>query len=693
MNANTSAVARELLRRALGAEATFRDGQLESILSLVDARARLFLVQRTGWGKSLVYFIATRILRDRGAGPTLLISPLLALMRNQIAAAERIGVKALSINSSNTEDWSETRRRIARNDADVLLVSPERLANEWFMRNVLGPVAASVGLFVVDEVHCISDWGHDFRPDYRRIVRILQNLPSNIPVLGTTATANDRVVSDVVRQLGPSLQTIRGPLRRETLRLQALRLSDDAERLAWLAGVVPTLTGSGIVYTLTVRDARRVAEWLRARGIGAAAYWGGLDNDERLALEDRLLRNDLKVLVATSALGMGFDKPDLGFVIHYQRPTSVVHYYQQVGRAGRAISSAVGVLLSGREDDEIAEYFITSAFPKPEDVTVILSALEESDAGLTLDGILARVNLSKSRAENILKNLSVESPAPVTKIQSRWMRTPVKYTPDVERQQAITSIRLRERERMAAYVDTRECLMVFLSRELDDPDLTPCGRCANCTQPIVSFVPSPAQIAEAKQFLMRGGIVVEPRKRWPALGGTEFNGMIRSAEQYAAGRALAYWNDAGWGEEIRRGKQEFHRFRDELVQAAAELIERWGPKPEPVWLTFVPSRSGHPLVADFAARLAAHLGLQFVDAFEVIARTPHQKLMQNSAQQARNVLSTFALRGPLPGGPLLLVDDIVDSRWTFTVLAAMLRRAGSGPVFPFALANAGRTDD
>ncbi len=389
----------KLLRMALGdGAAAFRDGQWQAIFSLIQRRARLLVVQRTGWGKSLVYFIATKLLRDRGAGCTILISPLLSLMRNQIAAARRIGIRAETINSTNEAEWQRIEAGLHRNEIDVLLISPERLANDDFVNRCLLPIADRVGLFVVDEAHCISDWGHDFRPDYRRIVRLLRALPRNIPILATTATANDRVVRDIVEQLGPNLEVQRGSLTRASLSLQNINLRSQAERMAWLADLLPALPRSGIVYTLTVRDSERLADWLKSRGIDAEAYYGPMETEQREALENRLLNNEIKALVSTVALGMGFDKPDLGFVIHYQRPASVVHYYQQVGRAGRAVEEAFGILLNGEEDDAIADYFIRTAFPTPQDVEQLLAAMRTANTALnTSEAPRTAVNLTKGK--------------------------------------------------------------------------------------------------------------------------------------------------------------------------------------------------------------------------------------------------------------------------------------------------------
>jgi ATP-dependent DNA helicase RecQ len=443
------------------------------------------VVERTGWGKSSVYFIATRILRDRGAGPTLIVSPLLALMRNQIEAATRLGIRALSINSTNTQDWPVLNAAILNDQADALLISPERLANDRFVQEVLLPVANRIGLLVVDEAHCISDWGHDFRPDYRRLVNVLQRMPANMPLLGTTATANDRVVADVSAQLG-NIAIQRGALMRESLALQTLRLPDQSARLAWLAAHVPTLPGTGIIYALTKNDAEQVAGWLRQNGIEAYAYYsdgqsvGFSDsNTYRQHLENRLLGNDLKALVATTALGMGYDKPDLGFVIHYQAPGSIVGYYQQVGRAGRAIPWAVGVLLSGREDGDIQEYFRGSAFPSEEHVNAILQALSDCD-GLTERQIEVAVNLRKGQIEKVLKFLSVDNPAPVIKDGSEWRRTPVPYRMDHARIQHLIWQRAQEWQEVQGYINSRGCLMVYLSQVLDDPQPRPCGKCSSC---------------------------------------------------------------------------------------------------------------------------------------------------------------------------------------------------------------------
>ena len=682
--------ARSLLRKMLGPTAVFREGQWQAIEAIVTHRRRVLVVQRTGWGKSLVYFLSTKLLRDQGSGPTILVSPLLSLMRNQIEAASRIGIRALTINSSNRDEWDAAEAALNGNSCDILIISPERLGNERFMKSVLPALSTRVGLFVVDEVHCISDWGHDFRPDYRRIVRVMDSLPKGIPVLGTTATANDRVVEDVRQQLGPEIVILRGPLARESLRLQNIVLSTQAERLAWLAENINKFKGSGVIYCLTVADVERVTGWLKSQDISAEAYHAGDDaRMDREALEKALIGNEIKALVATVALGMGFDKPDLAFVVHFQRPGSVVAYYQQVGRAGRAVDRAYGILLSGSEDDDIQDYFIDSAFPPPETMTSILDAIDNSN-GLSLNELLSKVNVSRSMADRALKLLEIDGAIRISfEKKVLYFPSSTDWQPDIERTNRITGLRRAELAQMQKYVAYRGCLMEFLARSLDDPDARACGICANCQRKGFAAEVSRELVTQAAEFLGRVDIVLEPKKRWPSDIQLSKNTVIPEELRNAPGRSLCYYGDAGWGRLVRQGKYEQGHFEDQLVKAAANLIrDRWKPDPFPEWVTAIPSLRHPGLVYDFAARLAGALHLRFVPALVRTGEAPEQKLMANSSMQARNVSGTLAVVDQVPLGPVLLVDDIIDSGWTLTLAGWLLRGRGSRVVYPFTLARA-----
>ena len=672
-------------------EARFRDGQWEAIDAVSNRRAKLLLVQRTGWGKSAVYFVATRIFRDAGRGPTIIVSPLLALMRNQVEAAQRLGIRAASIDSSNRDDWDAVITDVINDQIDALLITPERLANEDFRQSTLMKIADRIGLLVVDEAHCISDWGHDFRPDYRRLTNVLRMLPRNTPVLGTTATANDRVIGDIKTQLA-DFQIQRGPLSRHSLSLQTIRLDNQASRLAWLAQSIPQISGSGIVYVLTKRDAEQVAAYLSRHSISARAYHGGADHDKRCQLENMLLNNEIKVLVATTALGMGYDKPDLSFVIHYQAPSSVVAYYQQVGRAGRAIPSAVGILLAGEEDEQIHDYFRRTAFPPERAVEKVLDALEESDGKSILE-LQNQLNMHKSQIEHVLKVLSVEVPSPIIKDDSKWHRTATEFELDRERIHRLSGQRDREWQEFQEYVDTDNCFMEYLGRMLDDPAVERCGKCANCMgKPVIATTVEHSLEVEAVRFLRRSELPFEPRARIPkgTLPTYEFPNDRLVPELLASeGRILSQWGDAGWGAVVAEDKQSEH-FRDELVRAVAEMVlERWQPDPPAQWVTCVPSLRCPTLVPDFARRLADKLKLPFYDVIQKVRDCPPQKQQENTFHQCRNLDGAFKVIGSVPASPVLLIDDVVDSRWTMTVLSALLRRSGSGLVYPVGLAKAG----
>ncbi len=688
--------AQALLRVAMtNPKADFRQGQWEAIDHIVNQRGKVLCIQRTGWGKSMVYFVAAKLMRTQGYGVTLIISPLLALMRNQIEAANRLKLKALTINSTNKKDWDMTRQELLADRADLLLISPERLANDAFVTSVLQPIAARIGMLVVDEAHCISDWGHDFRPDYRRIGQVLERLPNNIAVLATTATANRRVERDVSAQLGDNVQVQRGALMRDSLALQVLRLPSTADRLAWLVEHIHTLPGSGIVYTLTTRDAERVTAWLRQNDINAHAYHSDIDGLERERLEYALLTNKLKCLIATSALGMGYDKPDLTFVIHYQTPGNVVAYYQQVGRAGRAIPQAYGVLLSGEEDGRINRFFREAAFPPEHQVNRILSALEAAEDGMQVRDLERAVNLRPTQIEKVLKLLVVEPRSPVICISGNWFRTANPFAMDRERIAHLTRQRELEWEQMQEYLANRCCSMQFLAKALDDNTSEPCGRCAFCLQqPVLSTQTKPSTLTAAQRFVRHSEMPLQLKKQWDlgALGrygrhfgwrGTNIPHHLRGED----GRVLSRWGEPVWGALVAEGKAA-GRFDDKLVEATVELVtQRWPDAAKVRWVTCIPSRRHPDLVPDFARRLAAALGLAFQESIRKVRETEPQKQMENRFYQSSNLDGAFVVDPEhCYCDPVLLVDDAVDSAWTLTLASILLREAGVSAVMPFALA-------
>ncbi len=681
--AATAERAAELLAELAGPAAVLRADQLVAIEALVEQRSRVLVVQRTGWGKSAVYWIATRLLRDQGAGPTLVVSPLLALMRDQVAAAARMGIAARTINSTNVDDWRAIEDELASGDVDVLLISPERLNNHTFRADVLPRLSAAVGMLVIDEAHCISDWGHDFRPDYRRLATVIASLGEGVPVLATTATANERVTADVAAQIGASTLTLRGTLDRESLHLSVVDLPTTAERLAWLAEALEAEEGAGIVYCLTVAEVERVAAFLASQGLSVAAYSGDTPPVDRERIESALAANRLRAVVATSALGMGYDKPDLAFVAHLGSPSSPIAYYQQVGRAGRAIDSARAVLLPATEDGAIWAYFDSTAFP-PRDVVERVLAAVESDGPVTVPALEEAVNLRRGRLEALLKVLDVEGA--VERRGSGWVRTAAPWTYDDERLAAVAANRKAEQAAMRAYASTEGCRMRFLREALDDPEAADCGRCDRCTGQVAVVPSDPARTVAALAHLRGADVVLEARKQWPR-GSEARKGNIRRDRQVDTGRALAFGNDPGWGDLVTAALAADEPIEDDLVTGLAAVMKRWDWVERPTSVTYVPSRSHPVLVRSIAERIASLGKLPLVEALTRIRPDdPPQRAMANSWRQCANVVDAFAAdASDLPPGPVLLVDDTLSSGWTMTTAGEALLTAGSGPVLPLVL--------
>jgi ATP-dependent DNA helicase RecQ len=695
--------AEEVLRRLAGEHAKLREDQWRAIEALTVDRRRVLCVQRTGWGKSAVYFVATALLRDgvaaeQKAGPTVIVSPLLALMRNQVDAAARAGIRARTINSANLDEWSLIQAEIRMGEVDVLLISPERLNNPDFRDNVLPDLAATTGLLVVDEAHCVSDWGHDFRPDYRRLRQFLAGLPSRTPVLATTATANSRVTADVADQLGDAL-VLRGSLERDSLRLAVLELPDPAHRLGWLADHLEEFPGSGIVYTLTVAGAVETAEFLRSRGFAVASYTGQSDDSERRAAEQGLLDNKLKALVATSALGMGFDKPDLGFVVHLGAPPSPIAYYQQVGRAGRAVEHAEVVLLPGTEDRAIWRYFASLAFPPEDQVRSVLANLAP-DRPMSTQALEPLVDLRRNRLEMMLKVLDVDGA--VRRSRGGWLATGESWTYDADRLRRVAEARTVEQDTMIEYASTDTCRMEFLRRCLDDPDAAPCGRCDNCADPLFDAEVSAPSLAAANAFLGKPGAEIAPKKMWPtglSAVGLSLKGKIAPAEQIEPGRAVGRLSDLGWGNRLRALVADEAPDRpvpDDLAAAVVEVLKSWAHgenawAQRPAGVVAVGSRR-HPLLVQSLAEHIAEVGRLPLLGALTSSHDGSGEARGNSAQRVLALHDAFEVPAELGvalstlSGPVLLVDDLVDSAWTMVLAGRALRRAGAVSVLPLALA-------
>jgi ATP-dependent DNA helicase RecQ len=685
-------VAGDVIRAIAGDDARLRADQETAVAALCEAAARVLVVQATGWGKSAVYWAATAIRRAEGFGPTLVVSPLLSLMRDQVGAASRAGLRAATLNSNNIDEWSNIEHDLRSGAIDVLLVSPERLANPGFGRRVLDGLAGQIGLLVIDEAHAVSDWGHDFRPDYRRVSDVLQRLNPKTPVLATTATANSRVTDDVAKQLGESTLVLRGPLARSSLQLAVVDALSPLDRFAWVVDELPKLPGSGIVYTLTVADAQRLAavvQEVHGRDVPVAAYTGQLEAGERENLEDALRANQLKALIATSALGMGYDKPDLGFVVHVGSPPSPVSYYQQVGRAGRGIDHAVVALLPSDADSGVWDYFATATIPVPENVQRLLRALDGygPDQSASVPALEAETGLRRTRVELMLKQLAVDGV--VDRVERGWVRTDVPWSFDAEHYDGIVSVRRREADIMRAYTRGDRCLMQLLQESLDDPSAEPCGRCSVCLgelpAPLVSR-PDPETVATIVR-LLRGEVhVLEPRKMWPG-GAFGARGKIPPALSAEPGRIIVYADAPEWREVLSGAfngspsPDAVEALKAGAVAALSRWRGSWSGRPEVV----VPlAAGGYP---ELTSAVADHVaGVGRLDRAELtIDRTGFTDDL-SSAEEARVWRDGLQVDGAtaqaITARTVLLLVDATSSQWPVTVATAKLREAGAAAVLP-----------
>ena len=678
----------EILRESYGENAEFREGQKEAIDAVVNGK-RTLVVQKTGWGKSLVYFLATKLLKEKKRdGITLIISPLLALMNNQIDSAKKLGINVKTINSDNKDEWDNIISDICDNNTvDALIISPERLANSDFVKDCLDKIKNRVNLFVVDEAHCISDWGHDFRPDYRRIVKILQLLPGNVPVLATTATANDRVVNDIVAQLGENLVISRGELIRESLAIQVIKLQKKEDRLAWLAENIEKMPGSGVVYCLTKADCDLVTDWLNENDIKSEKYYADISKEGKAITLEKFQKNEIKVLVATVAFGMGYDKPDIGFVIHFQRPANIVSYYQQIGRAGRGIELAYAVLLCGEEDEHINQYFINSAFPTEKDMNIVVDFITDNP-GKSISEIKGALNIRANRVDKTLKYLTVGDDIYTEYVNRKkgYYKSAKKWEPDFERSEGITAIRYKEMQDMDEFTKQKGCYMKYIAEKLDDVNAKVCGKCSNCRGLLFDETVGAETVQRAQQFIKSKFGVIEPRKQFPD------KTKIESEYQFKSGIVLSNYADAGYGMAVQKGKYLDGYFSDELVDASVKILSEFIKNNNIEWITPVTSKRHPQLVPDFAKRLADRLGIGYFEGIKKLD-AEEQKKFENSDGQYKNANDSFEII-QVKKENILLVDDMVDSRWTFTVCAMKMREMGSGDIYPFALANtAGRGDN
>ncbi len=659
----------ELLRIGTGnPRAQFRPGQAEAIAALIGPERRLLVVQRTGWGKSAVYFIAARLLRETGSGPTVIVSPLLALMRNQVTAARRMGLAAAAVHSQNRESWGAVEAAMTEGCLDLLLLSPERLARSDMLAWLLPAGRPAPALWVIDEAHCLSDWGHDFRPSFRLLAPLLMEHAAGARVLATTATVNERVLDDLRAALGADLELMRGTLARPDLTLEVIHLPRRSQRLAWLASAVPDLPGSGIIYTLTVADADMLAGWLRSVGIEAEAY-SGRSGPGRGALESALLENRLKVLVATSALGMGFDKPDLGWVIHFQMPPSPLTYYQQVGRAGRALPSARGVLLWGEEDVEIGRHLTRGRWPDAAQRAAVLDVLRQQGRPCSTTEAACVLQRSVDEVRRWLQWLACEPQAPVRRENRGWVPTGMPLAADLdERIEARRAQRRAELEQMQHYVTLARGHAAYLVKVLGGRP----PRSRGTPLPPLAINVHPACLQRAARWLEPPSVKLS---------------ALAADGNHVAGRALTAGDDGWLLATLFACKHRGQRVPERLVRTCRDLLLGWAPDPAPQWVSCVPSLRHPNWLPDLGWRVGAALDLPFKEVLrQVRARPPAGHSRARADERSASLAESFVWAdAPPTRGPVLLLDDLLYTGATLARVVELLAEGGVEPVWPLLL--------
>lgn len=668
------------LKNSYGVNAQFREGQLKAIQNVLNGE-KILVVERTGWGKSLVYFLSTKLLRKKKSGITIVISPLLSLMENQMLSALKFGLKCEMLNSLTSYKRTEIFEQLKNNELDLIFTSPETLMKNE-IQNFLTYI--KINFLVVDEAHCISEWGHDFRLDYTKLKTLVKNIHSRIPILATTATANDRVIEDIKIQFGNDLKILKGSLSRESLHIQVLKNMNTAERLAWLLENLNKIPGTGIIYCLTRRECEFVSSFLKENGINSESYYSRKNPKDEIINKKALelfTENKIKVIVATVKLGMGYDKEDISFVIHYNTPPNIISWYQQIGRAGRNISDAYIFLMSSFDDEARNKMFMMKSFPEKHETEEIMQCIRDSVFGITEKNIESKVN---SNAAKIRKALDfLEHDGFTFKHENKYFVTSRAFKYNDEHYEKLRALRLDELQQVTDLIRTEECYTKFSVNCLDDFTARDCKKCSNCTGEdiIENLSLSQESIKIAKDFMKSEIIIITPLEKLP--NGEEIKFKLMS------GICLSRYGAEGVGDIVKRVKYSWlSHYPDEIIEIAAEKLFPVTQEHEIKNITFIPSLR-NKLVDDFAERLALKMGLEFSDLL-VKTDSPPQKNMQNDYYQCENVKNSFSIRKDIEiPEKVILIDDIIDSGWTLNICGMKLMQSGCEKVFPFALADSG----
>jgi len=643
----------------------FYDEQWEAIQKLLKGE-RVLMIQKTGFGKSLVFqFTATQL-----PGVSIVFSPLIALMRDQVNKLSKLGIPAAYINHTLTpEEKEDVLTKAQAGYYKIIYIAPERMEDIRSM-NVIQRLNPS--MVVVDEAHCISVWGHDFRPNYRRIVNLIEFLPADRPVLACTATATEQVQSDIEKQIGKGITVQRGGLLRPNFHLNVIHAQSQEAKLIHIAGLVKKLPGSGIIYCGTKVETETYANWLRYKGIDAVYYNAGLDNDSRVMIEHALMENKHKCIVATNALGMGLDKPDVRFIIHTQIPQSPLHYYQEIGRAGRDGETTYIILYYNPEDEELPKAFIKGGRPSAYDYNKVIDALKESPLGL--HGVIKAVNLKQTAVSVILNDL-IDQGIIISYTQGRKKVYEYKYGAgelNTEPFEQLRSIKTGEFEKMKEYVQTRKCRMNFLQNYLGDNSSEKCMKCDNDRGMKIEARETDSGLKEVEAFRETFFPILEVETKT----GIMTNGV-----------AASYYGVTNVGSAIHRSKYENGGdFPDFLLRLSLKAFrKRFGNRRFDLVLFVPPTESGD-LVKNLAKKIANTLNFKLSEGLKKTRQTQPQKIFESAITKKDNVKDAFYIDENVTNKDILIIDDIFDSGTTIKEIGRILKAAGANSVAPLTIA-------